>query len=140
MYFVRSRVRTIAMLEPEVIDREVVAVSFDSNEIVRNIERFGLEDGQVVQLSRRVTDSSVANTAFLRQLLGGFHAEVHRAPPADQRHRVALAKAVLVGVVLVVAGAAVAVTGLAAVLVRVRSGCSTRRLLTCMWLRAQRAA
>lgn len=69
MYFVRSRVRTIAMLEPEVIEREVVAVSFDDNEVVRNVEKFGLEDGQVVRLSRRVTESSVANSSIIRQLL-----------------------------------------------------------------------
>ena len=72
MYFVRSRVRTIAMLEPEVIDRQVVAVSFDDNDVVQNIESFSLEDGQVVQLSRRVTDSSVANRSILRQLLSNI--------------------------------------------------------------------
>lgn len=70
MYFVRSRVRTVAMLEPEVIERNVVAVSFDDNGIVRNVEQFGLERGQIVALNRRVTDSSVANRSFLRQLLG----------------------------------------------------------------------
>lgn len=72
VYFVRSRVRTFAMLDPEVVEREVVAVSFDGNGIVQNIETFGLERGQVVQLSRRVTDSSVANKTFLRQLLGNI--------------------------------------------------------------------
>jgi outer membrane protein assembly factor BamE (lipoprotein component of BamABCDE complex) len=72
VYFVRSRVRTFAMLDPEVIDREVVAVSFNNDGIVQNIETFGLERGQVVQLSRRVTDSSVANKTFLRQLLGNI--------------------------------------------------------------------
>ena len=34
LYFVRSRIRTVAMLEPEVIERNVVAVSFDDNGIV----------------------------------------------------------------------------------------------------------
>lgn len=72
MYFVRSRFRTFALLEPEVVEREVVAVSFDDNGVVQNIETFGLERGQVVQLSRRVTDSSVANKTFLRQLLGNI--------------------------------------------------------------------
>lgn len=72
MYFVRSRVKTVAMLEPEVIEREVVAVSFDGNGVVQNVESFGLEDGRVVQLSRRVTDSSVAGKSFIRQLLGNI--------------------------------------------------------------------
>lgn len=72
VYFVRSRVRTLALLEPEVIERQVVAVSFDQAGVVQNIETFGLEQGQIVQLSRRVTDSSVADRTFLRQLFGNI--------------------------------------------------------------------
>ncbi|KPQ14077.1 MAG: hypothetical protein HLUCCO18_16175, partial [Rhodobacteraceae bacterium HLUCCO18] len=37
-----------------------------------NVERFGLEDGNVVALSRRVTDSNVQGIGFLRQLLGNL--------------------------------------------------------------------
>jgi len=50
----------------------VLAISFDQNGVLSNIESFGLEDGQVVTLSRRVTDSSVTNQNFLRQLLGNI--------------------------------------------------------------------
>ncbi|GIT87212.1 outer membrane protein assembly factor BamE [Roseobacter sp. OBYS 0001] len=72
LYFVRSRMRTVAMLDPEVIERQVVAVSFDANGIVENVESFGLERGQIVSLTRRVTDSSVAGKSFLRQLVGNI--------------------------------------------------------------------
>ena len=71
-YYVRSRVKHFAYQVPEVVEREVVAISFDARGVVSNIERFGLEDGQVVPLSRRVTDSSVADKGFLRQLLGNL--------------------------------------------------------------------
>jgi len=71
-YYVRSRVKHFAYQAPEVVEREVVAISFDSRGIVSNVERFGLEDGQVVPLSRRVTDSSVAEKGFIRQLLGNL--------------------------------------------------------------------
>ena len=40
LYFVRSRVRTFMMLEPEVVERSVVAVSFDGNGVVPNIPAF----------------------------------------------------------------------------------------------------
>ena len=73
-YYVRSRIRHFGMLEPEVTEREVLAVSFDEAGVVRNIERFGLEDGRVVPLSRRVTSSSVEGKGFLRQLLGNIGA------------------------------------------------------------------
>ncbi|MGC3936749.1 outer membrane protein assembly factor BamE [Roseobacter sp. EG26] len=72
MYFVRSRVRTFAMLEPEVVERKVVAITFDDGGVVSNIETFGLERGQVVPLARRVTDSGVRDKTFLRQLIGNI--------------------------------------------------------------------
>lgn len=71
-YYVSSRMRHFAYRAPEVVDRQVVAISFDSAGVVTNIERFTLEDGQVVPLSRRITDTAVANTGFLRQLLGNI--------------------------------------------------------------------
>ena len=72
LYYVRSRVRSFAIMEPQVIEREVIAISFDGRGVVRNVERFGLEKGQVVPLARRVTDSGVTNKTFLRQLLGNL--------------------------------------------------------------------
>ncbi|MEL6690300.1 MAG: outer membrane protein assembly factor BamE [Pseudomonadota bacterium] len=71
-YYLSDRRRSFAFLEPQVIDRQLVAVSFDGDGVVTNIERFTLEDGRVVPLSRRVTDSSVQNSTFLRQLLGNL--------------------------------------------------------------------
>ena len=49
-YYVRSRKRTFGAMAPKVIERQVLAVSFDSAGVVSNIERFGLERGQVVPL------------------------------------------------------------------------------------------
>lgn len=78
-FYVRSRVRTFGPRRPEVIDRQVLAISFDEEGVLQNIERFGLEDGRVVALSRRVTDNGVTNRTFLRQLLGN----IGRINPAD---------------------------------------------------------
>lgn len=72
IYYIKSRVRHFGAMEPKVIDREVLAVSFDSANVVSNIERFTLEDGHVVPLSRRVTDTTIENKGFLRQLLGNI--------------------------------------------------------------------
>lgn len=63
------RVRTYAFQEPQVVERDVLAISFDADGVVSNVERFGLQDGQIVQLSRRVTESTVQNQSFFRQLL-----------------------------------------------------------------------
>jgi len=71
-YYVASTVRTIGPRRPEVVERQVLAITFDGEGVLQNIERFGLEDGRVVVLQRRVTDSGVTDTPFLRQLLGNF--------------------------------------------------------------------
>lgn len=71
-YYVRSRVRTIGPSRPTEISRELVAVTFDTTGTVANVERYGLEDGRVVVLSRRVTDNGLGNISFIRQLLGNL--------------------------------------------------------------------
>jgi outer membrane protein assembly factor BamE (lipoprotein component of BamABCDE complex) len=71
-YFVRSRIRSFGPTAPKVVERQVLAISFDTAGVVTNIERFGLEDGNVVPIARRVTDSAVSNKTFLRQLLGNI--------------------------------------------------------------------
>jgi outer membrane protein assembly factor BamE (lipoprotein component of BamABCDE complex) len=68
-FYVQSRFRHLAFLAPEEIEREVLVVSFAPDGTVRNLERFGLEAGRVVALSRRVTDSPFPDQTFLRQLL-----------------------------------------------------------------------
>ncbi|MBC7156656.1 MAG: outer membrane protein assembly factor BamE, partial [Rhodobacteraceae bacterium] len=36
------------------------------------VERFGLRDGEVVALSRRVTETNVRGVTFIRQLIGNI--------------------------------------------------------------------
>ncbi len=72
LYYVRSRRRSVGFLAPKEIEREVVAISFAANGTVQNVERFGLEDGNVIALERRVTGSSVGDKAFIRRLLGNI--------------------------------------------------------------------
>ncbi len=69
-YYVRSEFEHAPIRGPQEIDRQVVAISFDDRNVVENIERFGLERGEVVVLSRRVTDSNIAGVSFLGQLFG----------------------------------------------------------------------
>ncbi|GAA3874771.1 outer membrane protein assembly factor BamE [Celeribacter arenosi] len=71
-YYVRSRFKTLGAFEPQEVDRQIVAISFDDRGVVTNIERFGLEQGRVIALSRRVTESNVQGVTFLQQLFGNL--------------------------------------------------------------------
>lgn len=57
---------------PVEVDRQIVSITFDSADRVSNIERFGLEDGEIVALSRRVTDTGPSGMSVLRQLMSNF--------------------------------------------------------------------
>lgn len=71
-YYVKSDYETFAWRAPVEVSREVVAITYDDAGRVANIERFGLEDGRVVALSRRVTERNVQGITFLRQLFGNI--------------------------------------------------------------------
>ena len=71
-FYVESRFRHFAFQAPKEIEREVVAVSFGSNGKVTNIERFGLQDGRVITLSRRVTAASKVKIPLLRRIFGNL--------------------------------------------------------------------
>lgn len=68
-YYIRSRIRHMTYKEPEVIERTVVAISFDEKDLLTNIGRYSLKDGKAVTLSRRITKSDDVTTGILRQLL-----------------------------------------------------------------------
>lgn len=71
-YYIASRFKHFGPRKPQIVSRELVAITFDSQGVVAGIERYGLEDGRVIPLERRVTDSSVQDKTFLRQLLGNL--------------------------------------------------------------------
>ncbi len=67
-YYVRSDYERFLWREPIEVDRQVVAVTFDDTGVVSNIERFGLEEGRVIVLNRRVTESTIDDISILRQI------------------------------------------------------------------------
>lgn len=73
-YYVHSRYKLAGARAPQEVDRTVVAITFTLEGVVENIETFGLEEGQVVTLSRRVTTPNVKSQGFLRQLFGNIGA------------------------------------------------------------------
>lgn len=71
-FYIASRQRHYTYRAPEVIERDIVAISFDDSGTVQNIRELGLQDGDVVRFSRRVTESNIQEVTFLRQLVGNI--------------------------------------------------------------------
>jgi len=71
-YYVSTLMRTRGAGATKPVSRTLVAISFDSRDVVSGVERYSLEDGKVIPLERRVTSSSVEDKTFVRQLLGSL--------------------------------------------------------------------
>jgi outer membrane protein assembly factor BamE (lipoprotein component of BamABCDE complex) len=71
-FYVQSRYRHFGPRAPQEIDRQVLAVTFSEAGTVENIARYGLEDGRVVEISRRVTETNVKGLSVIQQILGTF--------------------------------------------------------------------
>jgi len=71
-YYIATRLKHIGPSQPKPVSRELVAISFDPSGVVSGVERYGLEDGKVIPLERRVTTSGIQDKTFLRQLMGSF--------------------------------------------------------------------
>lgn len=71
-YYVESEVRHFAWKRPEVVGREVLAITFDEAGVVNNLVTYGLEDGKVVPLTRRVTQTGDGDIGFIRKLFGNL--------------------------------------------------------------------
>ena len=71
-FYVQSRYKLVGPREPQEIDRQVLVINFSPAGVVENIGRFGLADGKVVEISRRVTKSNIKGVSFIGQLLGSF--------------------------------------------------------------------
>ncbi|WP_312526059.1 outer membrane protein assembly factor BamE [Paracoccus sp. (in: a-proteobacteria)] len=71
-YYVGSRWDYFGAREPREVERRVVAISFNEQGVVQDVATYGLDHGRVIELSRRVTDSGIANVSIVRQLMGSI--------------------------------------------------------------------
>ncbi|MEI6801377.1 MAG: outer membrane protein assembly factor BamE [Pseudomonadota bacterium] len=71
-FYVQSRFKTVGPRQPQEVERQVVAITFDAQNRVANVERFGLEKGEVVAISRRITSTSIKQIGLIQQLLGSL--------------------------------------------------------------------
>lgn len=71
-YYVASTVKHYMYHEPKVVDRRVVAVEFDENEVVADVGVYGMEDGRVIDLQTRTTPTHGRKLTVVQQILGNF--------------------------------------------------------------------
>jgi outer membrane protein assembly factor BamE (lipoprotein component of BamABCDE complex) len=71
-YYVESIVENYTYNPPRVVDRTVLAVEFNGNGVVSGIAQYGLEDGRIVNLTTRTTETGGRRLGVLEQLFGNI--------------------------------------------------------------------
>lgn len=71
-YYIGSLTESLAFLEPEVLERQVVAIRFDPQGIVQSVDAFGQERGKEVEVVERETPTRGNDLTFLQQFLGNI--------------------------------------------------------------------
>ena len=67
-YYIQSTFHHSGLAEPVLAQRDILAIEFDENDVVENIDRLTLKDGRIVALNRRVTSKPVKGVGFWRQI------------------------------------------------------------------------
>jgi outer membrane protein assembly factor BamE (lipoprotein component of BamABCDE complex) len=71
-YYISRRTEQTAFFDPEVVEQEVLAVNFDSQNIVQDMKVYGLENGRLVQMVDRVTPTHGNDLTLVQQILGNL--------------------------------------------------------------------
>ena len=69
-YYIYSRFVTESYRAPEEVDRKVLAIYFDENKTVRDLAVYGLEDGIIVPIVARTTQTQGSELTALQQIFG----------------------------------------------------------------------
>ena len=70
MYFISSRWEHYGISQPKPILRQIVAIKFDTSNMLANVSRYELSDGKVIVISRRITAGGAKEISFIKQLMG----------------------------------------------------------------------
>ena len=71
-YYVATQVEHYTYNQPTVIDRRVVAIRFDQQDVVASVNRYGMEDGRVIDLETGTTPTYGQELTILEQALGNI--------------------------------------------------------------------
>jgi outer membrane protein assembly factor BamE (lipoprotein component of BamABCDE complex) len=71
-YYISRRTEQVAFFDSEVVEQEVLAIVFDSQNIVQDMKIYGLENGRLVQMVDRITPTHGNDLTLVQQVLGNL--------------------------------------------------------------------
>lgn len=73
-YYVSSVVEHYTFYEPKIVERTVVAVTFDDADVVTDVVSFGLDGGRVIDLETRTTPTYGRQLTIVEQIVSNLGA------------------------------------------------------------------
>lgn len=71
-FYVQSVFENYAFYPARVVDRTVLVVSFDPNGVLDGVETYGVEDGRIINLTARTTETGGRQLGVLEQIFGNI--------------------------------------------------------------------
>jgi outer membrane protein assembly factor BamE (lipoprotein component of BamABCDE complex) len=71
-YYVGGRVKTVSFMRPELLERKVIAVKFDSRGVVEDVRQLDAEDGKPIAIVQRETPTKGKELTVIQQLIGNI--------------------------------------------------------------------
>src|SRR4051794_5818803 len=85
-YYISKRTEQFAFLTPELLDQQVVAITFNENGVVADLKRHGMDDRRDVSPVARSTPAAGRELSFMEQLIGNvgkFNSNRNGPPGGD---------------------------------------------------------
>jgi outer membrane protein assembly factor BamE (lipoprotein component of BamABCDE complex) len=71
-YYVSKRTEQVAFFAPETLEQRVVEIGFDQDGRVKHVKKYGLKDGQEIQMVERRTPTAGQSITVIQQLFGNL--------------------------------------------------------------------
>jgi outer membrane protein assembly factor BamE (lipoprotein component of BamABCDE complex) len=71
-YYISRRTEQRAFFDPNVVEQEVLAISFNQSNIVEDMKIYGLENGRMVAMNDKLTPTYGNDLTLMQQLLGNL--------------------------------------------------------------------
>jgi outer membrane protein assembly factor BamE (lipoprotein component of BamABCDE complex) len=71
-YYIGQKTQVVAFMKPEVLDRNVLIVTFDDSGLVAGTQSYGIADAKDISPVDRVTPTEGRDLTFLQQLFGNI--------------------------------------------------------------------
>jgi outer membrane protein assembly factor BamE (lipoprotein component of BamABCDE complex) len=71
-YYIGQKTQQVAFMKPEVLDRNVLVITFDETGVVEGTQHYGMADAQEVEPVARETPTEGRDLTLLQQLFGNI--------------------------------------------------------------------